>query len=525
MKKQFWEEILIALSLANLLFMSGWRLLIFPNSYNYITKEFPSSYDHVSIIFLVLFLSSIFIVTIWLSRCSNRGKVPLIVKCVFLLVILCVVNVFRVVFAEYETLLIYYIGGRSFYLISLGILGAIGFVVTVKWFDLVFKAARGLTLVLFPFVLFTFLQAVIATVDSYNNPKKSSDITYIGSNESREESNSKIKSRIVWIIFDEMDYRMAFELRPKGVKLDEFDRMRRESLFATQATSPARDTLEAIPSLIIGKRVVRSIPDGASELVLNLASKNEAKKFSESPNIFESVKGLNGNTAVIGFYHSYCRVLKQYLSSCFWSGRNEHSDSLAKAFRKRLKSIVESLPGGYRIVKKLQKSGTKTLTNKSTTNFSVAIDKAIEQARNPEMDMVFIHLPLPHPPYFFNERVKEINEGRSYFGNLNLADEVLGKIRKSMEKYGLWDNSTVIVSSDHPWRIKDHMAKLTSEEMKITEGKEGKRIPFILKLKNQKKSIEFDEPFNTVITNELILSIVNGNISTVEEANKWVTKR
>ena len=57
MKKQNWEEILIAFSLANLLFISGWRRLIYPNAHVYHIKELPTIYDYLSLILMVILVA------------------------------------------------------------------------------------------------------------------------------------------------------------------------------------------------------------------------------------------------------------------------------------------------------------------------------------------------------------------------------------------------------------------------------------------------------------------------------------
>lgn len=69
--------------------------------------------------------------------------------------------------------------------------------------------------------------------------------------------------RIVWLVFDEADQRLAFGERAATLKLPEFDRLRSQSLFATIAYPPANQTLSSMPALINGKlypRRIRSIP-------------------------------------------------------------------------------------------------------------------------------------------------------------------------------------------------------------------------------------------------------------------------
>ena len=58
--------------------------------------------------------------------------------------------------------------------------------------------------------------------------------------------------RVLWIIFDEMDYRVTFEKTAAGFQFPNFDRLRQESVSATSATAPADLTIMSMPSLILG---------------------------------------------------------------------------------------------------------------------------------------------------------------------------------------------------------------------------------------------------------------------------------
>src|SRR5262249_56942805 len=57
--------------------------------------------------------------------------------------------------------------------------------------------------------------------------------------------------RVVWLVFEELDQRIAFEARPPGLGLPELDRLRRDSLYADAARPPAGTTEVAIPALLI----------------------------------------------------------------------------------------------------------------------------------------------------------------------------------------------------------------------------------------------------------------------------------
>ena len=49
--------------------------------------------------------------------------------------------------------------------------------------------------------------------------------------------------RVVWIVFDELDYRLSFPDRPSNLAMPHFDQLRAESIFAANAIPPANNTL------------------------------------------------------------------------------------------------------------------------------------------------------------------------------------------------------------------------------------------------------------------------------------------
>ncbi len=143
---------------------------------------------------------------------------------------------------------------------------------------------------------------------------------------------------------------------------------------------------------------------------------------------------------------------------------------------------------------------------------------------NSDNDLVFIHLPFPHPPAKYNRFTKEFSQQHlDYVNNLALIDLILGDIRQSMESANQWDNSTIIISTDHQLRVnrwKDSDISFSDSDRKLTGEIEDSRIPFFLKLKNQKNPVIYEKPFNTLITRDLILAIMKGEITTPDEAQK-----
>ncbi len=82
-----------------------------------------------------------------------------------------------------------------------------------------------------------------------------------------------------------------------------------------------------------------------------------------------------------------------------------------------------------------------------------------------------------------------------------------------MEKSNLWENSTVILSSDHSWRL--------SDEIGI---KRDFRVPFVVKLPHAKPGV-FTQEFHTSKTGQLILDIFKHKIPNTEALSAWLAAK
>jgi hypothetical protein len=114
-------------------------------------------------------------------------------------------------------------------------------------------------------------------------------------------------NRLVWIVFDELDERVAFGRRPSSLELPAFDRLRRESLVATSAYAPGSWTLDALPTLWVGRPVAEALEEGPSVLRLTYADDQETRVLEASATVFGQVRGAGRGIGLVGWYHPYCR--------------------------------------------------------------------------------------------------------------------------------------------------------------------------------------------------------------------------
>ena len=99
-----------------------------------------------------------------------------------------------------------------------------------------------------------------------------------------------------------------------------------------------------------------------------------------------------------------------------------------------------------------------------------------------------------------------------YFDNLVLADRFLGEIKSAMKKAGLWETTTVLITSDHEWR-----------HVRLYDGKRLRKLPYLLKMPNQQNELIFEGKFSPMlVTKELILKLLAGKLPNEHAVIRWL---
>ena len=310
--------------------------------------------------------------------------------------------------------------------------------------------------------------------------------------------------RVIWIIFDEMDQRMAFSNRPKDCPLPEFDRLCAESLQATNAFPPSGSTIVSLPALITGRYLIKAVPASRSELDITYANTSAPVEWSTQPTIFSRARSLGFNTALVGWYHPYSRLLASSLNYCRWYPYGYYQRSrdvtLLRSMIAQIWSLVPQLQLRWLHIDYYQRSTAD----------------ASNLVKDDRYGLVLLHLPGAHAPGIYDPSKRtftftEFSRTRGYFDNLQLTDNTMGILRRDMEQTGQWDRSWVIVSADHWWR-----------EAWRYDGRMDHRVPFILKAPGKNQPVTYGSTLNTVITHDLILAILRKEVSTIPEVVAWL---
>jgi len=285
--------------------------------------------------------------------------------------------------------------------------------------------------------------------------------------------------RVVWMVFDELSQSIAFDNRPAGLQLPNLDQLKAESFYASSAKSPADSTELSMPSLILGEQVIAVSPRAPDSLYLRTRSRTEGFACSAVPNVFDKARELGFNTALVGWFHPYGRLLNRSLTKCYWTAS-------------WLNSGVEEPFNPH------------------------GLWDALLFRADPSIGLALIHLPIPHPPAINSRSGRGLTaQGRNgYLDSVALVDQTLGLLRRRMEQAGLWDTSAVLVSADHGWRT--HLWRGDPDWTPDDESAshtDASGVPFLLKLSGQSSGVLYTKPLRTIVTSRLITEILSGRLT------------
>lgn len=288
--------------------------------------------------------------------------------------------------------------------------------------------------------------------------------------------------RTVVLLFDEMD----IEERPAGFELAHLDRFRATSYSSLSAFSPNGCTLLAVPAMLTGEAVNDAEASSASELSLQLGL--EKAPFSQRPQLFSDAKEAGARTAILGYFHPYCRLFGRFAQKC------------------RSFSSLEYEYGEFPFLPLTFQSpwiSKDVLTHRR--NFSHFSEAALSLAADPAFDLVYLHAPFPRPPGISLER--EGYSEAAYLKNLDLADQFLFQLTEAMKKSGVWDTTHLLVTSDHGYRD-------TPRALEEVNGRSRYlRVPFMVKFAGTRSMGTHIPPFSTLVLRDTVKGLLKGEIS------------
>lgn len=263
------------------------------------------------------------------------------------------------------------------------------------------------------------------------------------------------KPRLVWILFDELAYKPVFEERDPSLALPNLDRLRAESTVYTDMTPIAYRTTRAVPSLLLGQPVTDVEYTAQNQYLVQIGDDSHWKRFDANASLFGMAKQRGLTTSIVGWYVAYCPVFASIATDCYWS----NEDAQDRGPTSTGASFAQNVWFPLRILAEKIVSPKRAWADVARWNAEGHIvsvenvrDHALRTVADSQADIVFLHLPAPHPPAFWDRKTGEFAVGGSYLDSLDFSDRLLGQILNLLEAQPRWAATTLIVQGDHSWR-------------------------------------------------------------------------
>ena len=283
------------------------------------------------------------------------------------------------------------------------------------------------------------------------------------------------RPRLVWIIFDELAYQPVFEARDPSLKLPNFDRLRTGSTLYTDVQPVAYRTRVVIPSLQLGRPVAEVEYTLANRYMLRYEDRSDWEVFDARSSIFATASQLGLTTSIVGWYVPYCPVFAAIATDCYW----DNSDAQDRGPTLNSASFWENVWFPLRVLAERALSRGRAWADEaawneqgheaSVRNISL---HALQTVTTSQADLLYLHLPVPHPLAVWDRRKADFAPGGSYLDSLDYTDRLLGKILDVLEAQPRWASTTLIVQGDHSWRTQmwRPLPGWTAEDERISHG-------------------------------------------------------
>lgn len=327
---------------------------------------------------------------------------------------------------------------------------------------------------------------------------------------------SRASGKVVVLVLDEMDGELAFSSRPPTLEMPAFDELARSSWRFAAAYPPSDYTIFSMAAYTTG-RMVERFDHGPGATLQYAAAGESLRPWREQASLFHAAHRSGRPATVHGWFLPYCRSLGGLTAAC--------SDLPSPtAFPEHgIRSMLESSAPTRRLEILARFQAFELLTFARNLK---AIDPVLEaetwefarghfQRELPRLlegayraigsgapGLHLVHVPVPHPPNL-NESGSPALPGyaRSYIN----ADEVLRQTMESLRGSGAWEESTLIVTSDHSLRSFWAGTPLGAEVKSLAGASTYSTVPLLVKMPHQTAGGVIAHPVNSLILHRLAL--------------------
>jgi hypothetical protein len=337
-------------------------------------------------------------------------------------------------------------------------------------------------------------------------------------------SQSTSSRRIIWILYDELSYDQAFDHPAPGMKLPNLDRLHTESVSFSDVIPAGYYTGLIIPSLFLGRRIdeIRSTTNG--DLWYNDETHHRWVAYDPNSTLFGIAQQNGWSSGIDGWFNPYCRILAPVLNVCFW----EPSPPLlleeyGASEEKSVWANAAVLPNA--VLARLTNSRAVP-GNVDVPGYLNVMGRAHTLIENNQVRFVFLHLPVPHPPGIYDRQRHLLRSGGTYLDNMVLADDSLGELLQEIDETPSAAQTTVILSSDHSWRIPiwRHDRYWSAEEERASGGRFDPRPVFMIHFPGQKSGNDISAALPEMLEHDMIADMLRGRINNPTDLSVFLSQ-
>jgi hypothetical protein len=293
------------------------------------------------------------------------------------------------------------------------------------------------------------------------------------------------RPRLVWILFDELAYQPTFEDRDASLQLPNLDRLRQESTLYSDVTPVAYRTTRAVPSLLLGRPVTDVDYTADNRYLIQTEDDLHWKRFDANATLFGMAKQHGLTTSIVGWYIAYCPIFVGVATDCYWS----NEDAQDRGPTQLGAGVLENAWFPLRILAEQTLWPSRAWADATAWNQEGHMasvkdvrEHALDAVANSQADILYLHLPAPHPPAFWDRRTGKYALGGSYLDSLDFSDRLLGQILDQLERQPRWAATTLIVHGDHSWRTKmwRPLPGWSAEDERISHGGQWDPRPLLM---------------------------------------------
>jgi len=335
-------------------------------------------------------------------------------------------------------------------------------------------------------------------------------------------TNRQHPRRIVWILFDELSYKQVFDHPYPGIETRHFDQLRSESVSFNRLQPDGFFTDIILPSLFLGQHIerIRSGLDG--QLFYWDKSKLQWRAYDTLETLFGLARQRGWSTAISGWYNPYCRLFGALTTACFWEANQIPMESFGAS--EALSQLQNAALLSNRLLEPYR--GHTTPAEDHIRICSSVLNQARLMIADDRQQFIFVHIPVPHAPATYDRRTHTAREGGTYLDSVVEADDMLGAIQSWIVASPQGAQTTLIVSSDHSWRIHtDNVGRRSKdeseEEWRASGGRFDDRPVLLIHFPGQQSSDEVSDPVAEMTEHNMLAAMLEDRMQRVEDFDSF----